>query len=761
MFRKFPGPFLLIFVVAGIVLADQFRLPGWLFLFFCLVAGLLGIISFGRGAAKTAILLFGLSLFFFAGFHFSAKFYDFGPNHISRFVSEKETHQVFGKVADWPVLKANRTEIKIAIDSMGRDQKSPVKGNIQLNISDTTTALQRGDRVEFQGTVYPLRIKGDPGEFDYARYLQLQGVFGVVYLHGLLDVRVDRSRRFGIIGIVDKIRSELTASFNRNLSPAAAALASGILIGETRNIPAELYNRFRDSGTLHLLAVSGSNVALVILFIILILRPFSIKRKHRAFILIFCVFLFALLSYGEPSVVRASLMAVLVLLATIIERRFDLNQIIATAAVIILLVDPAQLFSVGFQLSFVTAWGLIFIVPKIANLFKAHQNKPWFRWLALPFIVAAVAQISSMPLIAYYFDKVPAISVAANLVIVPLVSIAVVASLLLVVLDLIWPMLGQFFGSLLDSFVKIVTYFLDLFGGENSKVISTGELSGAAVLLIYSLIIFATLSLLNKTYRRIAVAVIIVLANVVLTLSIVQASNEDKTLNYLDIFNIPGGMAIVVHSSTSNRPDLLITGLDSKSYPIDERIFEPSLSALRVKKLARVFVLSSEFGAIDDILRLSKKYEADTVFVDKRLARSFADMANSLEPSFVIPKVVTFAKNSEPISPTGIFPDVNAVLIKFENSDVLVTNELFRFEQIDASFEGQAALITPNITEKNTDYTALQKFSLIVCSKGGHHLSPVPPTESSPQIYSIERLGPCRLHLPEDISKSLVIETIR
>jgi len=249
--------------------------------------------------------------------------------------------------------------------------------------------------------------------------LNHKGIHGIVYLPTLLNVRVGKPGGRGIIAYVDLLRDEISESLSRNLSEIAASLSAGFLIGETREIPPDVYRWFRDSGTLHLLAVSGSNVALVIFFLIIVLRPLALPRKRRAMVLMGCVMLFALLSYGEPSVVRASLMAVLILLANIFERRYNLNQIIASAAMIILLAAPTQLFSVGFQLSFVTAWGLIFVTPRVAKLFEAVNHKGWYRWLVLPFMISLIAQLFSMPLIALYFGKVPAISVIANLVIIP------------------------------------------------------------------------------------------------------------------------------------------------------------------------------------------------------------------------------------------------------------------------------------------------------------------------------------------------------
>jgi len=749
-------------VVAGIISADFFRLPGWLLLFICLICSIIGIVLLSRDVTNWALLLFGFSLFCFAGYHFSAKFYDFGPNHISRFVSEKKYFQIFGRVTDWPDLKADRTEIKIEIDSIGREQKTPVKGCILLKVSDTTTALQRGDRVEFLGTIYPLKAKNDPGSFDYARYLQLQGIFGITYLPTLLDVRVDKSRRFGLIGLVDRIRTALTDSFDRNLSPVSAALASGFLIGETRDIPNEIYNRFRDSGTLHLLAVSGSNVALMILFVILVLRPFSIKRKQRSVILIVCVFVFALLSYGEPSVVRASLMASLVLLATIIERRFDLNQIIASAALIILLFDPAQLFNVGFQLSFATAWGLIFITPKIVNLFKQTQNRLWFRWLVLPLIISIVAQICSTPLIAYYFDRVPAISVVANLIIVPLVSIAVVASLLLFVIHLIWPLMGLFFGSLLDSFMNVVVFFLDLFGEKKSFAVQTADMSALAVVLVYSLLIVTSLALFNRTFRRIVVAMIVVIMNIGLTFSIVSAASSEDDRNFLDIFNIPGGSAILIYQS-SKVPDLILTGIHARTYPLDERIFETALGALGVERIGRIFVLSAEYGAMDDILRIANRMKSQEVYVNQLLIRSFNDISDVTSSVNEHLRFKTFSNALPDNNVPGIYPSTNRVRINDGNSKVIIVNDAGVSSLQSNGKKWNLALIVGNY--KYLDSTEIEnlepeRFASVICAKIHQPASTLALSGSTGSVYSVESQGPCRLLTPKDESGLFIIEPI-
>ena len=753
MLKKYPGLFFLIPVVAGILFTDFVRPAGWLLLLFCLISFVGGLVLYKRESARFSIILFALCLFFFSGFHYGLKTYNFGSNHIARFISEKQTYRIYGEVADWPELKHNRTELTIAIDSLGNGTNFPVKGGILLKLSKTTTALQRGDKVEFWGTIYPVKSQHGPGGFDYGRYLRHKGIHGIVYLPTLLNVRVGKPGGRGIIAYVDLLREEISESLSRNLSEVAASLSAGFLIGETREIPPDVYRWFRDSGTLHLLAVSGSNVALVIFFLIIVLRPLALPRKRRALVLMACVMLFALLSYGEPSVIRASVMAILILLANVFERRYNLNQIIASAAMIILLAAPTQLFSVGFQLSFVTAWGLIFVTPRAAKLFEAVNHRAWYRWLLLPFMISLIAQLFSMPLIALYFGKVPAISVIANLVIIPLVSIAVVGVLLLLLLDLILPILGVFFGSLLDSFMQLVLYFLSLFGEKQSLIINTGDVSALAVILFYGLLVLAAFSLSSKLLRRTTVFATAIIFSIALFSSLVSAAGRDNNFCTVDIFNIPGGSAILIYQNQSRLPDLIISGLTRKPYPIDERIFSSAFDELGVEGLGRVFVMSAEYGAIDDIYRLCLSYGAKSVIVDTRLKKSFSDISRTLFVNYRTIKIESFTAEKSKKSRPGYYPSKNLIELEFYNSSILIANQNILSAENEVNltkpslviYTGRSKIARSEIEEIIGSQSNLAQ---LVCSrieqKGAGSL---PDAEYQKIVTDIGQTGGCRIKL--------------
>ena len=132
-----------------------------------------------------ATILFGLFLACFCAFHYGIHYYDTGPTHLANHFQNGERYRIYGEVSDWPVLKSYGTEIKIAVDSIEREGMQVVHGGLMLKVSDSSTSLAWGDRVEFQGRIIAIKGGRSPGGFDYRRFLNLKGVSGLVYLSNL------------------------------------------------------------------------------------------------------------------------------------------------------------------------------------------------------------------------------------------------------------------------------------------------------------------------------------------------------------------------------------------------------------------------------------------------------------------------------------------------------------------------------------------------------------------------------------------------
>jgi competence protein ComEC len=631
--KAYPSLFLLLFVVAGILLGDSVFLSPLVGLGAATIAAGLAVVTFLRGRQAASALLAGSALGLVAAVNFGLLLHGVGPNHLNNILPEPALCQIYGQVADWPDLKQNRTEIDIQIDSLrpatsgGRIYRE-VGGRLLLKVSDITTALQRGDRIAFQARLYPIRFE-DREDFDYGRYLNLRGIFAQAFLPTVLNVQVDRRPDLGYWPLVDRVRNVVCESLQRNLGPATSALARGFLIGETRDIPSDVYARFRDSGTLHLLAVSGSNVALVLLFFLWLMRPFWLGPTARAFALLVVIIVFTGVSYGDPSVVRASLMAALVLGARLLGRTYDLNNIIAATALAILLVQPTELFDVGFQLSFVTAWGLIFFVPRIGEAFGTVSQRSWYRWLVMPVLASVVAQIVSTPLILFYFQRFPLVSLVANLVIVPIVSVGVIAAMVLLVADLIWPILGMLVGSFVDLWLRGVLAALKFFGSSEAPVWKSDFLSRSdwgpwLAGLFYLALILWVVSWQRLWARRTLVVLSVMAVNVALATGL-AVSLHARTLE-VRIERVPGGLAVLTSPDQSSPADLIVTGLSHSTGSSGGAVLESILGRAGITRLHRLIVLGADYDAVRDLLRLARELRVDSVYVRHDLDRMVEDL---------------------------------------------------------------------------------------------------------------------------------------
>ncbi len=750
MVRKYPSLILLIAVAVGIALADFLRPPAWLLLLLSLIALLGGFYAVTARVLRLATILFTLTLGLFSAFHYAISHYDVGPHHIANAIEPAQRYHMVGQVVDWPRLRPNRTELVVELDSLAAAYTfRPVHGRIMVRLSTPTTSIQRGDRLEFFGTIYPTIEREDPTGFDYGRYLRLDRIFGTVYLPTELNIRVDRRSRAGLFAIVDGIRDAIRESFQQNLSPTAAAIASGFLIGETRDIPSGIYTLFRDTGTLHVLAVSGSNVALVVAFVLAVLWIFRPSRNRRYLILLLAIALFALLSYEEPSVLRASLMAVLVIIARWMGRNYDLNNIISLAALIILLLAPSQLFDVGFQLSFVIAWGLILTTPRILKRLPhsiTHGHR-WLYWLTMTFTVTVVAQIFAAPLMLFYFGSVPLLSPLANLLIVPMTSVGVWAMLGTLACDFIWPALGLLAGSLTTVWLEGIVDALRLFITDRDTMWQVASVHWLLVLGAYATLVFAIIAINRPRWRRLLIITALIALNILL-IARVSRTFFPTPQSELLLFRLPGGVAGLVIDNSTRRADLLVTGLYGRTYPIHERVIIPVLEHHDIDSIHRLFVLSSDYAALEDLLRLSDQYPVDSVLIHPRLLPSATDLRLQESVGRDLLGLVAWTRQAASPNTDGYYPEADRLHLVINSHRVSFLADLPALPK--ALPESDLLILNAplNLTEDSTLLTTLNQSSTVVCARLEQHDTATAQLDyRSPTIIDLTTRGYFRLAL--------------
>jgi len=718
MARNYPAIFALIAVVLGILTADMCSIPSWIYLFlgFILLIVLIALYYKQKGAVVGVVALVCLAILSAYGYSFRMKTYP--PGHVCHFVDNDVRYTIYGTIDDWPTVREHSTDIIIHVDSIGLSNEiKRGRGRLLVRIGTETTELRYGDRIYFDSRLYSIKGGKNPTGFDYRRYLNLKGVFGVAYLPHQYFIQIDPVDRGRFSRMVGEIRKYIIDTFKKTLDSNASALASGFLIGDTRDIPTEIYNRFRDSGTLHLLAVSGSNVALVLIVFLFLLRVSPMKSWSRTVILLMIIFIFSNLAFNQPSVVRAALMASLVLIGKFLQRRIELNNIIALTAFIILLVKPTELFDVGFQLSFATAWGLILLVPYTIRLFRPIRRKLYFKILIVPFLVCAIAQLVSLPMSAYYFQRMPMISFVSNLIVVPLVSLIVVGSLVLLFAALLLPILGIFIGSLLNSLINMTLYFINIFGSEQVSVLLQYQVTGFTVILYYIFLVLVFISIYSKKTRRLALLYVLLIVNGLLVFGLVKAKDDGS----FTIFSVSKGIVSVYRAEQSQ---VVLSNLPMKDYLVSEKIIEPYL-ANRGIKYYDLISLSDDYQTLRNISYLHKNKNVSEMYLPQTARNMAGDIFLIEGITYDSSRIKYFVNSTSDttINQDGIYLSGGMLKYEFDSSTVLFLDNDVEPGLYSGFLKNQGKnIIIVKPILKQSDYIIMNSVSspmvgMIICSR--------------------------------------------
>lgn len=262
---------------------------------------------------------------------------------------------------------------------------------------------------------------------------------------------------------------------------------TGLLLGERYGIKDELTNALRCTNTMHILSISGDHIGFVGIMLFAIFRILFIPRKISAILAFFIVFAYvSVVGWQAPSF-RAAVMFGVFALAWVIDRPADIINSLALAALIILIITPLSLFDAGFQLSFVIVLVLLVAGSRISG-----------GWLKKTLYGSFIAWIGSLPLIAYYFKIISPISILANLVVVPSVSIIIALGFTSVLLGNIYLPIAGIFNATIYFLTEMLIKFITLMSKIPYSYFRLQNFPVYLVFILYISMVIAFFSLLKK-----------------------------------------------------------------------------------------------------------------------------------------------------------------------------------------------------------------------------------------------------------------------
>ncbi|SDW98778.1 competence protein ComEC [Marininema mesophilum] len=333
--------------------------------------------------------------------------------------------RIIGKVDSQPKVDGDLLQMELAVNQIQTKEKwIDLKGERILlrlwlrTFTEKRKALQieRGTGVSVIATLKRPDPVRNPGAFNYQEFLYRKGIHWVGEIKGWQSLRLEDPHS-GMFRYVDQVRTSLVKQIEEVYPPKTAGLMSGMLLGVREAVPAQVEDDFTRLGLVHLLAVSGFNVAIFVGCVYGGLSLIGVTREKAALITLCSLPIFVLLTGGETSVVRAGLMAGLGLVALWWRRWPDRLSFLGLAALLLLWWDPYVLFSVGFQLSFGVTFALLVATAPLSEILP-------FRWSLLNQTVAVtiIAQLVSFPFILFHFHVFSYLSWWANLIVVPILG---------------------------------------------------------------------------------------------------------------------------------------------------------------------------------------------------------------------------------------------------------------------------------------------------------------------------------------------------
>ncbi len=504
----------------GIVLAESFSATGWVLMLAAIFVA--AIFACPAGIRLTAILIVLMAA---AGACRYACALIVPADDISLFVSQ--ISEIEGKVVSdvSGTPEAKRLTFRAKRAKVGEHWQD-VSGRMMLSIytdkSGKTPRVEYGDRLRLKTHIYLPEPPSNPGQYSWKAYLAKQGIYSCASVRTPEQVtflRHGNSR--SIVGAALAAKRYLVRSIARIHPREEAGLMSGVIFGSYSYLDDETLLQFQRAGTLHILAASGYNCFIVILLVTPVLKLLRIRDRLRGPVIIALIVAYVLMIGPAPSMLRAAIMATLLLLATPLGRMGDRKNLFFAAGLILLAHNPANLFDVGFQLSFLAVAALVWVSPIVEGVLKSllsrsdedpksAKNAPktplrsvgqrMIREAVLVMVGTTAVTLVTAPLVAYYFNYISLVSMPANLAAVLAVPVLFFDSILSAVTALI-PHADSFIGIIGTIASRGLLWSTGSLGSMKYGAISV-QMPGVLGLVGYYLLLCSGLVYLSSKYAE-------------------------------------------------------------------------------------------------------------------------------------------------------------------------------------------------------------------------------------------------------------------
>ncbi|MCH3884215.1 ComEC/Rec2 family competence protein [Tenacibaculum aquimarinum] len=382
------------------------------------------------------------------------------------------------------------------------EEKTVGKVLLNIPIDSLRKTLNVDDKLFLKPSFTALIPSLNPHQFNYKEYLARQGIYHQVFVNNHQFKIVDK-RSFSLYGLASKVRFEIQKSLKKyNFKDEEYAVINALLLGQRQDVSKQLINEYSRAGAIHILAVSGLHVGIVLLILNWLFKRLDtskIGRFSKTILIITLLWMFAFIAGLSASVVRAVTMFTFVAIGQSFKRKRIVEHSLIASMFLLLLIKPLFLFDVGFQLSYLAVFGIIWVQPRLYGLWQPKVvvlDKGWQL-----FTVSIAAQMGILPISLYYFHQFPGLFLLSNLVIIPFLGTILIGGIIVIMLSL-FEVLPQFVADSYGFVISLMNTFVSWISKQESFLFSEISMSGILMLAWYFVIIFGFLFLIEKRPKK-------------------------------------------------------------------------------------------------------------------------------------------------------------------------------------------------------------------------------------------------------------------
>ena len=471
----------------------------------------------------------------------------------------------------------------------------------------------------------------NPYQFNYKNYLKNLGIYHQLQI-STNEYVIHKKASTTLLGIAAKIRATIILKLQAaNFGEEEFPIIEALLLGERNHIAKNTYTNYKNAGAIHILALSGLHIGILLLLLQFILKPLELLPKGNTIKLVLIILIlwcFALLAGFSASIIRAVTMFSFITYAQFLNRPTSIFNIVALSLFFILLVNPMFLFQVGFQMSYAAVFAIVWIYPILQKIWFPNYWILKKGWQLLA--VSIAAQLGVLPVSLYYFHQFPGLFFISNLAIIPFLGVLLGLGILIILLAVL-NILPNFLTVTYDACIALMNSIVKWVAQQEAFLFTAISFDAVQLILSYILIISMIIAITGKSFKKWAVFLFAIISFQCYNLFLMYKTQQAETILLLH----ESKNTILLHQSGEYLTILNSQAIANKSAIQDYKIAK-RIKNIQHQSLKNSYHINTSSLLIIDSLGMYPNKKADIVLLTKSPKINLERLIDSITPNIII-----------------------------------------------------------------------------------------------------------------------------